>query len=141
MAKTNYVAYLDALTDLGWNRRRRKDLPVVVGIIVGVASYLLSLRRDTSILVSEWVAVWVAVKVDLGLLVADGDGIVVIDANRLKAHDIVAQGFLELWSHKIVTRSRTSKNGEMNLEPEEVEEEGHDKQADKTSNKVLAKLD
>lgn len=78
---------------------------MVVGVIVGIASDLLSLGGDTAIVVSERIAVRVAVEVDFCLLVADGDGVVVIDANRLQRHHIVAQGFLKLGSHKVVARS------------------------------------
>ena len=63
---------------------------MVVGVIVRIPCNLLSLRRDTSIVVAQRVAVGMAVKIDLGLLVANGDGIVVVDANRLEAHYIVA---------------------------------------------------
>ena len=113
---------------------------MVVGVVMGVSSNLLSLGRNTSIIVTQRVAVRMAVKVDFGLLVTDGDGIIVVDTDGLKAHDIVAQSLLELWGHEVVTRAGSCEDGEVDLEPEKVEEERNDDQANSASSKVLAKL-
>lgn len=57
----------------------RDDLPVVVCVVVGIASDLLALAGNTTIVISQRVGVGVAVKVRLGLLVSDGNGIIVLD--------------------------------------------------------------
>jgi len=70
VAQTNNIADLDTLAGLRCHGSGRENLPVVVGVVVGVSSDLLSLRGDTAIVVSQRVAVYVTVEVDFGLLVA-----------------------------------------------------------------------
>jgi hypothetical protein len=141
MAKTNDITDVDAVASLfGDGTSSRDDLPEVVGVVVGVTSDLLALGRDTAIIVTEGVLVRVTVKVDLGVLVADVDGIKVVDADGLLGHDVVAESLLELGAHEIVTRAGTVEDGEVDLEPEEVEHEGDDDQTSDTSSQVLAKL-
>jgi hypothetical protein len=47
---------------------------------------------------------------------------------------------LELRGHEVVARSGAGEDGEVNLEPEEVEDEGHDDQPKGTRRKVLPKV-
>ena len=139
VAKTDQVVVLDDATKLlvvvGG-----PDLPVVVGVVVRVTGNLLALARNTAIVVSERVTVLVTVEVGLGLLVADGDAVVVLDIDRVGQHDVVAQGLLELGGHEVVTGTRSVENSKVNLEPEQVEQERHDDQTEGTSSKVLAEL-
>jgi hypothetical protein len=139
VAKTDQVVVLDDATKLlivvGG-----PDLPVVVGVVVRVTGNLLALARNTAIVVSERVTVLVTVEVGLGLLVADGDTVVVLNIDRVGQHDVVAQGLLELGGHEVVTGTRSVENSEVNLEPEQVEQERHDDQTEGTSSKVLAEL-
>lgn len=113
---------------------------MVVGVVMRVASDLLPLGGDTAVFVSQRVAIWVAVEVHLSLLVAQRDGVVVVDANRLKSHHVVAQCLLELWGHEVVTWTRTGENGEVDLEPEEVQEEGDDDQSNDAGSEMLAEF-
>jgi hypothetical protein len=118
----------------------REDLPVVVGIVVGVSGNLLALAGDTTIIVAERVVGVVAVEVGLGLLVPDGKGVVVLNVDRVGQHDVVTQRLLELGRHEIVTGTRSGQDGEVNLEPEQVEDEGHDDESESTGGKVLSEL-
>lgn len=137
MAKSNEVAILDwTLLALGWG----KNLPVVVGIVVWVSSDLLTLTGDTTVVVAEWVLVDVGMKIDTRLLVLHGNVIAVFNADRLRGHDVVGKGGLELWSHEIVAWARSVQDGKVDLEPEEVEHERNDDQANNASCEVFAKL-
>jgi hypothetical protein len=141
MAKTNDITDVNAVADLLRDgTSARDDLPEVVGVVVRVSSNLLTLRRNTAIVVTKRVLVGVTVEVDLGILVTDVDGVVVVDADGLLSHDIVAEGLLELGAHKVVTRAGAVEDGEVDLEPEEVEHEGDDDQTSDTSSQVLAEL-
>jgi hypothetical protein len=139
MTKTDQVVVLD-------NAARclavvsRPDLPVVVGIIVRVTSDLLALARNAAVVVSERVTVLVTVEVGLGLLVSDSDAVVVLNVDRIGQHDVVAEGLLEFRCHEVITRTRSVENSEVNLEPEEVEQERHDDQTKGTGSKVLTEL-
>lgn len=113
---------------------------MVVGVIMGVSSNLLSLGGNAAIVVSERVAVSVTVKIDLRFFVADRNRVEIVDANRLEGHGIVAQCLLKLWGHEVVSRSRLAEDSEMHLEPEKVQEERNDNKARGASNKMLAKL-
>lgn len=117
----------------------RDDLPVVVCVIVGVASDLLALAGNATIIISQRIGVGVTVKVRLGLLVSDSNGIIVLDIDSACQHDIVAQCLLELWRHEVVAGTRSSQNSKMHLEPEKVEHEGQDNQANGAGCKVLSK--
>lgn len=117
-----------------------KDLPVVVGIVVGVTGDLLALARDTAIIVAERVSVLVTVEVGLGLLVANADAVVVLDVNSVGQHDVVAEGLLELGGHEVVAGAGAVEDGKVDLEPEEVEQEGHDDQTKGSGSKVLGEL-
>ena len=140
VTKSNNVANLDALANLAWKLLRRKYLPVVVGVVVGVASDLLSLRGNSAIVVTERVAVGVAVKVDLSFLVTQSNRVVVVDAYGLERHHVIAQSFLELWGHEIVSGAGPVEDSEVDLEPEQVEEEWDDDQTNDASSKVFAEL-
>jgi hypothetical protein len=141
MAETNDITDVDAMANLFRDGTSSgDDLPEVVGVIVGVTSDLLTLGRDTAIVVTKRVLVGVTVEVDLGVLVADVDGVKVVDADGLLGHDVVAESLLELGAHEIVTRTGAVEDGEVDLEPEEVEHEGDDNQTSDTSSQVLAEL-
>lgn len=104
MTETNDIAVLDRVAT-AFHRDRGNDLPIVVGVVVGIACDLLTLGRDTAIFVAKWVLVHVRVKVDLGLLVLHRDVVKVIDTDRLLGHEIVTERLLEFGSHEIVARS------------------------------------
>lgn len=140
VAKPDEIMVLDGMTELLIVRARGKDLPVVVGIVERVACHLLTLARHTAIVISQRVLVRVAVKVGLGLLVPDADGVIVINGDGIGEHNVVTEGLLELGGHKVIARSRASEDREVNLEPEEVKDEGHNDQTKSPSRKVLAKL-
>lgn len=141
MAKTNNITDVDAVASFLWDGASSgDDLPEVVGVVVGVTSDLLALGRNTTIVVTKRVLVGVTVEIDLGVLVADVDGVVVVDADSLLGHDVVAESLLEFRAHKVVARAGTGKNGKVDLEPEEVEQEGNDNQTSDASSQVLAKL-
>ena len=140
VAETNDIPNLDALANLAGQLLHGKDLPVVVGVVMRVSGNLLSLRRDAAIVVAKRVAIGVAVKVDLRLLVTHGDRIVVVDPDRLESHYVVAQSLLELWCHEVVARAGPAQDSEVDLEPEQVEKERNNDEAHNTSSKVLAKF-
>lgn len=117
-----------------------KDLPIVVGVIVRITGNLLTLAGNTTVIVSEGVFVLVTVKIGLCLLVSNSNAIVVLNIKSIGQHDIVAQGFLELRSHEVVTWARAGEDSKVNLEPEEVEEERQEGKTESASSKVLAKL-
>lgn len=141
MAKTDNITNMDAVTVLLGNvTGGRNDLPEVVGVVVRVSGDLLALGRNATIVITERVLVGVTVKVDLGVLVADVDSVVVVDADRLLSHDVVAESLLEFRAHKVVTRTGAVEDGKVDLEPEKVEHEGNDNQTSDTSSQVLAEL-
>ncbi len=78
-----------------------------------------------------------AVQVDLCVLVAESDVVVVLDVNGRLVHQVVGQAFLELGCHEVVAWAGARENCEVDLEPEEVEEEGDYDQADSPRNEVL----
>lgn len=125
VAKTNEVMVLNMVSQL-LIVFHRENLPIVVGIIVGVSSNLLTLAGNTTVVVSKRIVVLVTVKVRLGLLVSQSNRIVVVNCDSISQHDVVTQRLLEFGRHEIISRSRAGKNREVNLEPEEVEDEGHD---------------
>lgn len=117
----------------------RKNLPVVVCVVVRITSDLLALAGDTAVIISQGVGVGVAVKVGLGLLVPDGDVIVVVNIDGICQHDVVAQSFLEFWRHEIVARTGSSQDGKVHLEPEKIEKEWQNDEANGAGYKVLSK--
>ena len=140
MAEADDVSDFDALVFGGGERLAGEDLPVVVCVVVGVSSNLLALGGDTAILIPKRIAVRMAVKIDLGLLVTHGNRIIVIDRHRLKRHNIVAQRLLELRRHEIVSGSGPREDREMNLEPEKIKEEGNDDETNGSGSKVLSEF-
>lgn len=141
MAKTNNITDMDTVASfLRDCASSGDDLPEVVGVVVGVTGDLLALGRDTAIVVTKRVLVGMTVEVDLGVLVADVDGVVVVDADGLLSHDVVAESLLELGAHEVVARAGAGENGKVDLEPEEVEQEGNDNQTSDAGSQVLAKL-
>jgi len=126
MAQPYEVVVLDVTAQLPLFLDSGKDLPLVVGIVVGISRYLLALAGDAAIVISQGVLVWMAVEVGLGFLVLDGERIVVVNRDCVGEHDVVAQRLLELGRHEIVSRPGTGEDGKVDLEPEEVEKEWHD---------------
>ena len=143
MAKLDKVAVLNWLTcylirrveGLCWN-----DLPDVVGVIEWVACNLLSLTRDSTIIVSQRIFIKMTVKVGLRLLMPHCDRVVVFYACRSCIHDIVGQGLLESRSHEVVAWARSRENREVDLEPEEVHDERHNDESNGTCCEMLAKV-
>ena len=66
--------------------------------------------------------------------------IIVLDASRLCAHHVVAQCLLERRCHKFISRSGSVQNGEVNLEPEQVDEERHQDESSQPCRKVLCEV-
>lgn len=79
-------------------------------------------------------------KVRFGFLVTNGDRIVVVDGLCGHGHDIVTQSLLELWRHKVVTRTTSAEDSKVNLEPEQIEEEWDNNKTNSSSNKMLGKV-
>lgn len=141
MAQTDNITDVNTVAGLlrdGFGRRN--NLPEVVGVVVRVSSDLLALRRNAAIVVTERVSVGVTVEVDLCVLVADVDGVKVVDADRLLRHDVVAERLLEFGAHKVVAGTGSGQDGEVDLEPEEVQHEGNDNQTSDTGSQVLAEF-
>lgn len=140
MSQLDDIANLDTVTRLlrdwlGWD-----DLPHVVGVVVGVSSDLLALAGDSAIVVSQRVFVGVTVQVDLGLLVLDADVVVVVNRDSRLRHHVVAECRLELGAHEVVAGTRTRQDGEVDLEPEEVQKEWNHDKSSNTRDQVLAKV-
>lgn len=100
----------------------------------------LTLRRNTSILITERVARSVRVKVHLGVLVPELNGVVVVHRDTVLSQEVVGQGLLELRRHEIIARTALVQNAEVHLEPEEVEEQRDHNETDEARNKVLSEL-
>jgi len=69
MTETDDVAKFDTLADLAGQGPCGEDLPVVIGIVVGVACDLLSLGGHTAVVITQRVAIGVTMKIDLSFLV------------------------------------------------------------------------
>ena len=119
---------------------RRQNLPVVIRVVMRVPGNLLALAGDTPVIVSKGIPGVVAVKKDFGLLVLDCDGVVVLDFERICEHNVVAESLLKLRGHEIVARSGSCQDGEVYLEPKEVEDERHDYEAECPGDEVFGKL-
>lgn len=104
MSQSNHFVILDFSAHL-FIIAGRHNLPEVVGIVMGVPGDLLTLTRNTAVVVTQGVMVGMTVQEGLGLFVLDRDGIVVLDIYRVGQHDVVTQCFLELRRHKVVTRT------------------------------------
>ena len=113
---------------------------MVVGIIVGISCNLLSLAGNTSIFITKGVLVGMTVEIDSSFLVLHCDEITVVDRYRLLCHDVVAEGLLEFRSHKVITWTRSVQDGEMDLEPEQVQEERNDDESNGACGKVFSKV-
>ena len=139
MPQANDVIILDMVSEalelLSWN-----DLPEVVRVVVWVASDLLTLGGNTTVLISQWILVDVRVEVHLSVLVAHRDRIKVVDANGLLCHQVVGKSLLELWSHEIVAWARSREDGKVDLEPEQVHKERNHDQTNDACREVLAKF-
>ena len=72
---------------------------------------------------------------------SEGDDIVIQDVDCLSVHDVVAESFLELGRHEVISWPRTRQDGKVDLEPEEVEEEWHHQKTDSTGDEMLAPSD
>ena len=120
----------------GWN-----NLPVVVGVIEWIAGDLLTLGRNSAVFVSQWVSIWVRVKVCLSVLVPQNNGVHVVNWLGVGRHEIVAESLLELWTHEVISWARSRENGEVHLEPEEVKKEWDEDESENTGEEVLAEVD
>ena len=141
VTELNDISMFHGLAFVGRDGNGRQDLPLVVGVIVRVSRDLLALARNPPIIIAQRVPLPVTVEEDLGVLVPDGEGVVVLDANGLRGHQVVTQGFLEFGRHEIIAGAGPCKDGEVDLEPEEIEEQGQNDQAHTASHKMLAPLE
>ena len=141
VSELNDVSMFHGMAFVGRDGDRRQDLPLVVGVVVGVSRDLLALARNPPIIIAQRVPLPVTVEEDLGVLVSNGEGVVVLNTNGLRGHHVVTQGFLEFRRHEIIAGAGASQDGEMDLEPEEIEEQGQNDQAHTASHKMLAPLD
>jgi hypothetical protein len=114
-------------------------LPMVIGVIKRITSHLLTLAGNTTIIISEGIFVWMTVEVCFGVLVSQDNSVVVQDVDRSLMHKVVTESFLEFGGHKVVAGTGSRQDGEMNLEPEEIEEEWNYDEAQSTCSEVLAK--
>lgn len=108
MSKPNYVAMCNRMVELVavFEKLCWENFPVVVLIAKGIPCDLLTLTGDTTVIVSEGVSVGMTVEIRLGLLVLDSYCIVVVDADRLRGHDIIAQRGLKLGGHEVISWPR-----------------------------------
>lgn len=141
------MSQLDDITIEDWGALVRaicvlgiwEDLPFVVGVVEWITSDLLTLAGNPAIVISERILVWMAVEICFGILVSQDDGIVVLDVDGSLMHEVVTQSLLEFGGHKVVAGTRSGQDGEMDLKPEEVEEEWNDDEAYSACGKVLPK--
>lgn len=139
MSQSNQFIILDLATHL-LVVARGENLPIVVGIIVRVASNLLTLAGNTAIVVTQGILVGMAVQERLGLLMFDRDGVVVLNIDRIRQHGIVTQCFLKFGRHEIIPGAGARQYGKVDLEPEQIKQEWKNNEADSTSSKVPSKL-
>ena len=116
----------------------RQDLPLIIRIIVRVTSDLLTLRTDSSIIVSQGVLVDMGVKELLGILVLDRDRVKVSDfchqpiasirklTLRVEKQLVALESLLESGRHECISGSRVYEDFEVDPEEQEVEEEWDD---------------
>lgn len=101
---------------------------------------VLTLGRNSAILVTQRVLVWVRVKETLRILVPDLDGVVEMHADAVLGHDIVCERLLERGRHEIVAGAASVQDAEVNLEPEKVEEQWDDDQANSAGNEMFSEF-
>lgn len=130
------VAHNAVLVVVGWN-----NLPVVVGVVEWISGNLLTLGRNSAVFVSQRISIWVRVKVGLGVLVSQNNRVHIMNWLRVGGHEIVAESLLELWAHKVISWAGAGENGEVHLEPEEVEEEWDKDESENAGEEVLAEVD
>lgn len=116
----------------------RQDLPLIIRIVVRVTSDLLTLRTDSSIIVSQGVLVDMRVQELLGILVLDRDRVKVSNfchqpiasirklTLRIEKQFVALESLLESGRHECVSGSRVDENLEVDPEEQEVEEEWDD---------------
>lgn len=86
VSQLDHVAVTHDASAAGRRKRfRGDDLPVVVGVIVGVGGDLLTLATDAPVSVPQRVLVRVRVKVRFSFLVLDDDGVIVANFLRSKS--------------------------------------------------------
>lgn len=103
-----------------------ENLLIVVGVIEWVISDLLILVGNMIIVILQRIMFWVVVKVSFGFFVFDRDGVVIVNGDGVVEYDVVVQGFLEFGGYEIIIGVGVGENGEVNLELEEVKEEGQE---------------
>lgn len=118
----------------------REDDPLVIGVVVRVSGNLLSLGRDSTVFITEWVSGSVGVEIGFGILVAEGDFVVIVDVDAGKGHQVIGQGLLESRGHEIVTGSASVEDGKVDLEPEKVKAERNNDQSDSSGQEVVTEL-
>ena len=139
MPEPNLITVVYGVTNDGWISRI-DDLPVIVRVIVWVACNLLALRGDTSIVIAKRVPIRMAVQENPRVFVLHGNHVAILNTHTLHRHDIIRKRLLELRCHEIIARSRTRQNRKMHLEPEEIQQEGHDDQPHSPRKEVLPKV-
>ena len=79
----NDIVVADNTTTSSLGKRLgRENPPVVVGVIVSIASDLLTLTTDTAVFILKGVLVRVRVEIDLGVLMTEGENIIVVDVYK-----------------------------------------------------------
>ncbi len=116
---------------LFWTRRpsasssgmglRGDDLPNVVGVVVGVAGDLLTLTRDAAVVLLERISFQMRVEEDLGVLVDEGDLVIVLNVTSTAEHVVALERLLKLGAHEGIAGTALDEDGKVDPEPEEVE--------------------
>jgi hypothetical protein len=142
VAKADYIIVLDVMAEgiVFGVGIQGKDLPDVIRVVMGIPSHLLPLRRDTAIIIAEWVFIGVAVEIDFGLFMLEGNPVVVFNFNGVHVHGVITESFLEFRRHEVIPGTRSGQNGKMHLEPKKVEEKWDHNQANHSCDEMLAKL-
>lgn len=77
-----------------------------------------TLGRDSSVLVSKRVVLRMRVQECLGVLVAELDRVVVVDANTAQRQSVVRQGLLEAGGHEVIAGPALVQDREVDVKPE-----------------------
>jgi hypothetical protein len=100
---------------------------------------VFTLGGNSSILISERVILGMRVQERLGFLVTDLDSIVIVDADATQRQRVVCQSLLERWGHEVVAGPALVQDGEVDLEPEKVEDERNYDQPESSGHEMLSK--
>ncbi|KAK5624355.1 hypothetical protein RRF57_000070 [Xylaria bambusicola] len=80
------------------------------------------------------------VEESLGLLVTNRDGIIVVDGYGIGSQHIIRKCLLELGCHEVITGTRTCEDSKVDLEPEQIEQEGQYNQAYRAGCEMISEL-